>query len=777
MLWRILKNDLRNGWMSNLVMIIFLSVSTMLACASISLIYSSTNQISYFMNDMGNTADMNFSMMNFTKQGEQDIHTFMKEKGIDEYQLEHDINLPLSVMRFNDTPDLESSGCFATTLPDTFNLLYDEFNQIPNIQKGEVGIPLSIKNQLDLKLGDTFDIQYDQKTYHYKISCFLRDPLYGSEMMGQKRILLHPDDFEVLYNVTQAKDHAAVLSVNNSKQTENLEYDMQHQGLPNYILVTKETAMLSFMGVGMGTSALLLMSGIILLCMSFFIIRFTILSQIEQHYTEIGIMKAIGFKHSQIKPLYLCKYISITLLGSIIGFLCSIPMADFLEEMQGGVVPAIPNHNGTLLSISVIFMILAMVYGVTTMVLRRLKKQSTMEAIRKGNKGETFQTHTILSLEKRSFLSVPSYLACNELLSNVKHSIMMILIYAFCMWLVLVPLTLKDSFQNDAFLQILKVSAADLYSQQNSGIRISSLQKQKEELQKDLERYDPDVKVEMETLSSASLHEQGVNSSVFLMKRADLETMEFNKGKAPLLDNEIAISGVLANRYHKTIGDTIQLSYEETKRDYIITGIYSSMMNLGNNILAGDQNYDYAYTGYLIVQFSGDEATRQTTKELVQNNYHDMKLIDSLDMMKSFSGDMPHQIELLCNLIIGIIFFILFFLTILFSKLHMIRMKTSIALLQSLGYQKRPIRKWMMVKCMLQAISAAVIGILFHTIFTSRMLSIYFQSTGLGDLKLTSDYLHTYLIYPILYILIVIIAQAIVNRTISTSHIEDLNEE
>ena len=349
MLWRILKNDLRNGWMSNLVMIIFLSVSTMLACASISLIYSSTNQISYFMNDMGNTADMNFSMMNFTKQGEQDIHTFMKEKGIDEYQLEHDINLPLSVMRFNDTPDLESSGCFATTLPDTFNLLYDEFNQIPNIQKGEVGIPLSIKNQLDLKLGDTFDIQYDQKTYHYTISCFLRDPLYGSEMMGQKRILLHPNDFEVLYNVTQAKDHAAVLSVNNSKQTENLEYDMQHQGLPNYILVTKETAMLSFMGVGMGTSALLLMSGIILLCMSFFIIRFTILSQIEQHYTEIGIMKAIGFKHSQIKPLYLCKYISITLLGSIIGFLCSIPMADFLEEMQGGVVPAIPNHNGTLL--------------------------------------------------------------------------------------------------------------------------------------------------------------------------------------------------------------------------------------------------------------------------------------------------------------------------------------------------------------------------------------------------------------------------------------------
>ncbi|HBQ73449.1 MAG TPA: ABC transporter permease, partial [Erysipelotrichaceae bacterium] len=83
-----------------------------------------------------------------------------------------------------------------------------------------------------------------------------------------------------------------------------------------------------------GTSAMLLMSGIILLCTSFLIIRFTILFQIESNYAEIGIMKAIGFQHSQIKPLYLMKYMSITLIGVIIGFFASIPFAELLESMQ-----------------------------------------------------------------------------------------------------------------------------------------------------------------------------------------------------------------------------------------------------------------------------------------------------------------------------------------------------------------------------------------------------------------------------------------------------------
>lgn len=52
---------------------------------------------------------------------------------------------------------------------------------------------------------------------------------------------------------------------------------------------------------------------------------------------------------------------------------------------------------------------------------------------------------------------------------------------------------------------------------------------------------------------------------------------------------------------------------------------------------------------------------------------------------------MPQQITMMSDLIITIILIITFALTILFSKLHMLRAKKAIALMRSMGYAKRNI--------------------------------------------------------------------------------------
>lgn len=777
MLLRLLKNDLLHGKLTNFMIMIFLAVSTMLSCASISLIYSSQNQISYFMDDMGKVADYNFSMMNVTKKDEQKITAFMKAKGIDEYQIEHDITLPLSVIRFNGRNDLESSGCFATTLSKTYNFLFDENNKTPDIQPGEVGIPLSMKHQLNLQLNDTFQILRGTRTYTYNITSFVRDSVYGSDMMGQKRIILHPADYQIQYDITQDIDHAVVLSINDGPNTKQLEYDMQKAGLPNAILVDKETAELSFMGVSLGTSAMLLMSGIILLCMSFLIIRFTILFQIESNYAEIGIMKAIGFQHSQIKPLYLMKYMGVTLIGVIIGFFASIPFAKLLESMQAGIVPLMPGNTGTYLSLIIVILIPSLVYTVTTLVLRKLKKQSTMDAIRQGNEGETYKEHTRFTLAKTRLYKLHNFLAFNDLMAHRKHFLMMVIIYAFCMILILVPLTLKDAFQKDTFLQILKISTGDLYSQQNGGISVKDLKEKRAKVRRDLKAYDENVRVDMETMTSASLSDNGLNTSVYLMKRADGNTITFDHGKAPKLSNELALSTTLAKRYGKTVGDSISMEYEGKKHTYLISGIYSSMMNLGNNILAGDIDYEYAYTGYLVIHLSQDEQANQQIAEAIKKEYTDLKLIDSKQMTKSFSGDMPQQITMMSNLIISIILIIIFALTILFSKLHMLRAKKAIALMRSMGYAKRNIRRWLFARCMIQVLSGLLLGILVHTFCTNGLLETYLESMGMGSVELRSAPFNMYVLYPLLFLLSAMAAQWLVNRTIPAWNIKDLSEE
>lgn len=778
MLWRLLKNDITHAKLPNFVMVLFILISTMLACTSVSLLYSVQNQITYFMNDMGNVADYNFSMMNISQNDLEKVDTFIDEQGLKNVQLAHGVNLPLTSFHFPGYEALETSGCFAATLPETYNLVFDEQNEIPDIKQGEVGIPISFHQQLGIELGDQLEITRGEEVYTYKISSFIRDSLYGSDMMGQKRILFHPEDYLIQEQVTNAEDHMLIMSLNQADAIEQLEYEMQAAGLPGYIAVDKETAKLSFMGVGLGTSALLMMSGVILLCMSFLMIRFTILFQIEQNYSEIGIMKAIGLRHAQIRPLYTSKYIVFTLIGGISGFLVSIPLTGYLERMQNYVIPALPGSIGTMLSSIVILLIVLLVYIITVLVLHRLKKQSTMDAIRKGYEGASYQPLSKISLAHFKHLSLPVFLAINDLIIYMKNTIMMIAIYTFCMLLILIPTTLKDSFQNDAFLQILNLSVADLYTQQDGGTTIAALTAKKAELLEDLKEYDPEVRIELETMSSAAISEAGVNTAGFLLKRANgTETVEYIAGVAPFLENEIALSEKLAKKYDKTIGDTITVLAEGEATEYLITGTYASMMNLGNNMLVHDTNCNYAYTGYLAITFSGTDYERSTLRDQVMSDYQGMTLVDSYTMMKSFSGDMATQVATMANLIIFIMVLLAGALTILFAKLHMLKMRHAIALMQSLGSSRRELQRWQLMRSMIMIGCALVLGVLLHTMFTAELFKLYFVQIGMGGIKFVIDPVHTYVVYPFVFFVTVSMAQLLVNKTIPKWDVASLREE
>ncbi|MGX8833866.1 FtsX-like permease family protein [Amedibacillus sp. YH-ame6] len=777
MILRLLKNDLMRGKLSNFVMLLFIMISATLSCASVNLIYSSTNQISYFMNDMGNVADLNYSMMNVTQQDKENVEDFLKKEGIQNYQIEEDVSLPLAYIKFEGHDELKSSGVFATTSPKYYNFLFDEDNEIPTIKEGYVGIPLTMKEQLDLQIGENFTITRDGEKFTYKIQCFVRDSIYGSEMVGQKRILLHPKDYEIQYASSSEKEHTMVLSIKSAKGYENLEANMQKARLPTYISISKDTSYLSFLGLSIGTCAILMMSGVILLCMSFLIIRYTILFQMENNYAEIGVMKAIGLRHSQIRSLYMAKYLGLGVLGSILGFFVSIPASSILKEVQAGVVPVLSDGVGVLLSAVIVVVILCMVYGITALVLNRLKKQSTMDAIRKGNEGESYKAVSSMELRKIRHMPMCVYLAVNELFAHMKNTVMMISIYAFCLLLILLPLTLKDSFRGNAFLDILKVSSADLFTRQYDGVAISKLEKEHQKVVKDLKAYDEHVSVRLETMTSATLNEGDISTAVFMMKRANRD-IQLDSGKRPILENEVAVSSTIAKQFDKTVGDSITISCEGKKVSYLITGIYTSMMNLGSNVIVSDKTkYSFAYNGYMVINFSGDQLQRDKIKEKVLKEYDGVSLITSTDLMTSFSGDMPKQISSLSDLMTVVISGIVFALIILFSKMQMLRSKKSIALLQSIGYHRRFIRRWQTLRCLLQVGLGLLVGLLVHTLCTSAVLEAFFKAMGMGKVNLVANPIHAYILYPCIYLCVACVAQWMVNQTLQKWNVKELNDE
>ena len=64
-------------------------------------------------------------------------------------------------------------------------------------------------------------------------------------------------------------------------------------------------------------------------------IRFTLLSQIEEDYREIGVMKAIGIRIAGMKQIYLIKYAILGGTGCLAGFLFSCCCGNRCWEVSG----------------------------------------------------------------------------------------------------------------------------------------------------------------------------------------------------------------------------------------------------------------------------------------------------------------------------------------------------------------------------------------------------------------------------------------------------------
>ena len=129
---------------------------------------------------------------------------------------------------------------------------------------------------------------------------------------------------------------------------------------------------------------ILLISALVV-AVAFLCIRFTLLAKIEEDYREIGVMKAIGLRVSDIKKIYLAKYAAIAASGSILGFALSFAFRGMLLENIRLYMGESENSSLALLfgMISVLLVFLAIIAYVNG-VLGRFRKIPPAEAIRFG---------------------------------------------------------------------------------------------------------------------------------------------------------------------------------------------------------------------------------------------------------------------------------------------------------------------------------------------------------------------------------------------------------
>ena len=359
---------------------------------------------------------------------------------------------------------------------------------------------------------------------------------------------------------------------------------------------------------------------IVLLIVSLIVIRFRIVSGIEENMQNIGAQKAVGYRNRQIVMANVIQYGLTALIGALAGVTATavfFPVIAKLFETQIALVW----NPGFDISSSVIsvLLVLAAVALITFTTSRRINKLHPLDALRGGVTTHSFKKNAF-PLDK-SCGSLSLLLALKQIFQNKKQVITVTIIIAAVTMASAVGVTLnytmnanREAFLHSMFDEVAMVDAAFLLKDGNDG----------EAFQKSLMEYPEVRKVLAYQASGVSLIVDEVNINAWVAKDfAELESQMLVEGYYPKHDNEIALGLLVLNASDKKIGDTVTLRIGDRKSDFIVTGVIQSINGNGFFGLLTTEGVrvvspDFTHTDFLVYLREGTEA--KTFIKRVQTN-------------------------------------------------------------------------------------------------------------------------------------------------------------
>ena len=584
---RILKKDLKRKKTMNIILLLFVILATMFAASSVNNIITVIGGLDYFF-EKANLSD-HFILTTLGDDGTETEEFLSKNSNVKEYRRE-------DLICFNDTGLTKNGKKLAEIgnsiiILDVDNAQLNYFNKndeiIKDVPEGKAYFTGSLVTKADIDIGDKFQAKIEDTELTLTYAGLGKDAFLGSEMFNNPRIIISHTDYEkIMADEKAVKNDSASIFYINGYDTKTLESDLSDA--PNAIF-NKPIALIrtSYM-MNSIVAALLLIVSVCLILVSFVVLRFTISFTINEEFREIGVMKALGLKNSSVRGLYLVKYLGISVIGAVIGFILSIPFGNaLLKSVSENMV--LGNDNmiliNVLCSISVVLIIMLFCHRCT----RRIKKLSPIDAVRSGQTGERFKNKGIMHLGK-SKLGATSFLAFNDIFSSPKQFCIMTVIFSVCLLLITTLANTANTLSSEKLLPLLCATKSDAYITDVD--IIGKLQAGKvtyKEINADIENKLADNgmsgKVFSEALLFPSLEANGKKASPAFnyCNSTKASDYTYTEGYAPKYANEIALTIQVADKLGVGVGDKVKLTLGDKSDDYIVSALFQSMIQLGES--------------------------------------------------------------------------------------------------------------------------------------------------------------------------------------------------
>ncbi len=694
MFFRILKKDIKRKRTMNIILLLFIILSTMFAASSVNNIITVTGGIDYYFEKAG-ISEVDHFFLTIKRNGETPLGDILAEDpAVTELQREE--------LLYNAAGDITRDGRKAIDFDNASMVMsidhavikfFDtDNNVITSVPQGRFYMTGTFAADSGVEPGDKIDIKVGSKTKTLEYYGRAKDAFLGSNFMHNPRIIINESDYLDYLSDADAPEHMGeILYVKgDNKQIEkaaSVSTAILFDGTESLIRMTYIMEIL--------VAAMLLVVSVILILIAFIVLRFTIGFTISEEFREIGVMKAIGIRNRHIRFIYITKYLAISVIGAVIGYFASIP---FGEMMLGSATESMVLGNdsekliGIVSAAAVVGVIVLFCYGCT----RRITRLSPIDAVRSGETGERFRRRSFMSLGK-SRLAAGTFLPLNDVVSSPKRYGLITFIFTVCMLLIMILANTANTLRSDKLLFLFGVTESDLYFTDSSVVLdIMGVENGVENKLSEYEQLLADNgmpgNVHIETWYKIPAEFGGVKQNITMLWCGETKASDYvyERGSAPQNEHEFACSPLICDMFGFDIGDKVKLTIGGETDEYLLTAVFQSMDNAGaigrlhEDVPISTKDMMSAFGFQIDFDDDPDAKTIEERKEKLNDLFGSDIVQNAAEFVNSTTG-VSDMIAAVKDLVLILTLIIVVMIAVLMERSFITKEKSEIALMKALG--------------------------------------------------------------------------------------------
>lgn len=754
----LIKNDMRKNKLITVTVTAFILIAAMLTALAVSLAINLGGAIDNMLNS---AKSPHFMQMHTGDIDMSQLEDFANtQEFVDEFQVLPFLNIDGAEIQIEDSSLADSVQDNALSVQSKkFDFLLDLDGEIIQAENGEIYFPVYYMKEGNAKLGDRVTIH----GIDFTIAGFLRDSIMNASIASSKRFLVSESDYEKMQEFGQPepliefrlKDGFAISEI----EAAYFDAGLPSNGPPaiTYIQVKLMNSITD--GIMIGVLALIV---ILVIIVAFLCLRLTLLAKIEEDYREIGVLKAIGMRLSDIKKLYLAKYSIIAAIACIMGFIISIflskPLMQNIRLYMGKV-----GRQTLILSLICSFFGVVVIYGIVLLyvnnVLRRFRKISAAQAVRFGSPQEKSNSTKGFRLSDNRFFSRNIFLGIKDILVRKKLYITMLMVLIISSFIMIVPQNIYNTISAKSFITYMGMGICDsvLY------IKPTQVSDILPKAAKTADWLDADDNVDKYAVITTKMFDMQASDGSAQKLRVSLgdhaiHPIAYSQGTIPQKESEIAISTLYADDLDKSIGDEIVLMIDGVEKRLTVCGIYSDITSGGRTAQAifETDGGDILSIGISVTFRSGVDADNIISQYKKQFNFAKVHGIDeNIDQM---FGSIISAIKVASYAAIVVTVLLTMLITVLFMKMLVAKDRYSIAILKSLGFTSSDISKQYLTRSFAVMIMGVIVGTLLANTLGEYVGVAIVSAFGVTAFDFVVNRLFAYIVSPILIAVCVYIA-------------------